>query len=209
MASSLKKAATKLKLLKSRNSHFSDEDPPLPVSISLGDNQLTFTDQGWKIDDSDTKRLEAENESLKLQLEKLKQLCLQGEEDLNQAVEEKNMAVFQNQLLVEMVAVAKVELKTAGEDLEVERRRTLEYRRELERCYQVIVDAGLQPPPPPPMDSADFSAPGLRAKRTGSSRNGQHAFPVGDHRTDQDRDRASQDHRHSSQTLKHRHSSRI
>jgi hypothetical protein len=112
---------------------------PLPVELQLGGNSLTFTEDGWKISSKDNDKFAYENSRLKEELSALKGEMKVMQAKLRQTSEEGNMVRFQNQLLLEMLAVSRVDEKEFKLRLRREEVRHSELCGELEQALSKIV----------------------------------------------------------------------
>mmetsp|Transcript_724 Transcript_724/g.925 ORF Transcript_724/g.925 Transcript_724/m.925 type:complete len:159 (+) Transcript_724:125-601(+) len=151
--SALKRMGSKLGSFRSRSSSRERFSPSLPqpittdvqpdVSIQLGGNKLSFGNDGWELDNKEVVRLREENDRLHSDLAKLREELESSQANLKDVVEERNLALFQNQMLIEMLAVKRVEMKNVEESVKREEIKVQEYKQELERCLKKIIDAGI------------------------------------------------------------------
>mmetsp|Transcript_18799 Transcript_18799/g.29412 ORF Transcript_18799/g.29412 Transcript_18799/m.29412 type:complete len:174 (-) Transcript_18799:130-651(-) len=114
------------------------EKPP-DISMNLGGNTLNFGESGWQIENQELMKLKDENAWLRQELARSREEAEAG----RKAAEESNLACFQNEVLIEMLAVSKLETKAMEEKLKREEVKVQEYKQELEKCLRKITNAGL------------------------------------------------------------------
>ncbi|CAM9785507.1 unnamed protein product [Chrysoparadoxa australica] len=126
-------------ILKKSPVPFTKRAPQLPVEVLLGSNSLKFTEEGWQLTGGELTRFEYQNERLKGELSGAKKSLEEVEGKLKEQGEEINMVKFQNQLLQEMLAVARVEERHFKDELDRERARQKELTKELEKAYNKML----------------------------------------------------------------------
>ncbi|CAN0077473.1 unnamed protein product [Ectocarpus sp. 12 AP-2014] len=121
------------------------KEPPLPIEIQLGSNTVELTPQGWKLDSRELATAQGECKRLEKEVMELRRDLENYRKDAKQSAEQENMASFQNQLLIDMLAVARADQGNFRTRLEQESARHAELSRSLEQAYTKLLAAGLDP----------------------------------------------------------------
>ncbi|CAM9705482.1 unnamed protein product [Ectocarpus fasciculatus] len=121
------------------------KEPPLPIEIQLGSNTVELTPQGWKLDSRELAAAQGECKRLEKEVMELRRDLENSRKEAKQSVEQENMASFQNQLLIDMLAVARADEGNFRTRLEQESARHAELSRSLEQAYTKLLAAGLDP----------------------------------------------------------------
>ncbi|CAM9658341.1 unnamed protein product [Hapterophycus canaliculatus] len=117
----------------------------LPIEIQLGSNAVKLTPEGWRLDSAELSKAHGECQRLEEGIHRLRRELESCREEAKQSAERENMAQFQNQLLIDMLAVARADEGKFKTRLGQEGARHAELSRSLQQAYTRILAAGLDP----------------------------------------------------------------
>ncbi|CAM9177137.1 unnamed protein product, partial [Laminaria digitata] len=118
---------------------------PLPVEIQLGSNAVKLTHEGWKLDSRELSKAQGDCQRLEREVLELRHDLETCRAEARESAEHANMVKFQNQLLLDMLAVARADEGIFKARLGQETVRHAELGRSLEHAYTKIIKAGLDP----------------------------------------------------------------
>ncbi|CAM9324985.1 unnamed protein product [Scytosiphon promiscuus] len=118
---------------------------PLPIEVQLGSNAVKLTPEGWRLDSEELSKAYEECRRLEQEVHRLRRDLEGCQKDAKQSVERENMANFQNQLLIDMLAVARADEGKFKTRLGQESARHVELSRSLQQAYTTILASGLDP----------------------------------------------------------------